>query len=67
MTVVVHLAANREEEPDQAWPISQHARDCGYLTEEEHDRLTCLAIRCTRANSRLLQYLARCKPPDPFA
>jgi len=43
-----------------------HARDRGYLTPEEHERLVGLTIRCIRTNSRLLQYLARCIPPEPF-
>jgi four helix bundle protein len=45
----------------------QHAHDRGYLSQADHERLTQLAIRCIRANSRLLRYLARCDPPEPFA
>jgi four helix bundle protein len=45
----------------------QHALDRGYVTPTEHERLVRLTVRGIRANSRLLQYLARCTPPAPFA
>ena len=41
--------------------------DRNYLTPEKFEQLTRLCLRAIKANNKLIAYLARCDPPDPYA